>query len=179
MNTLIKQYWYQQEEKLIDYAKHLAKMYPIYHKQQFEGKNGANSDNEKGFWRGMANSCLAVLTDLKSKGLIKHIGLYGDPWPDDTNEVRYVEISDITVTFDLRPNEDIYTPTIPETLSIAMPLPTNFDTLPEATKLEYVNAFTLKPIILAELQEVIEFDTPDDPEFEVSDVDFEYEVKSK
>jgi hypothetical protein len=69
--------------KLETYAKHLAKQYPIYHKQQFEGKNGANSDNEKGYWRGMADSVLAILTDLKKLGLIAHTGLYGDTWPEE------------------------------------------------------------------------------------------------
>jgi hypothetical protein len=70
-----------------DYAKHLAKKYPIYKQYEYQGKNGANSDNEKGFWRGMADSVLAILNDLKKHGLIEHIGLYGDPWPeDDANE---------------------------------------------------------------------------------------------
>jgi hypothetical protein len=67
----------------IKYAKHLAKKYPEYHKQQFEGKNGADSDNEKGYWRGMADSVLAILTDWKHHGLIAHTGLYGDDWPKE------------------------------------------------------------------------------------------------
>ena len=161
------------------YAKHLAKMFVQYSTWQYSGKNGANSDNEKGYWRGMADSVLAVLNDLRSKGLIKHLGVYDDPWPADTHEIRCVEISDIDVTFGLRPNEDIYTATIPKLLSLVRLLPSNFDQLSDTTKSEYVNAFILKPVVLAELQDVIEFDTPDDPEFEVSDVDFKYLLKSK
>lgn len=72
---------------LEQYAKHLAKKYPIYKHNEYQGKNGANSDNEKGYWRGMADSVLAILNDLKKHGLIEHIGLYSDPWPeDDANE---------------------------------------------------------------------------------------------
>lgn len=161
------------------YAKHLTLTYRKYSVWQYSGKNGANSDNEKGYWRGMADGVLAFLTDLKHKDLIEHLGLYGDPWPTDTNEIRYVEISDIDVTFGLRPNEDIYTATIPELLTVAIPLPSNFDDLTDIAKVKHFNFTKLKPIVLAELQEAIEFDTPDDPEFEVSDVDFEYLLKSK
>jgi len=70
------------------YAKHLAKKYPEYHKQQFEGKNGADSDNEKGYWRGMADSVLAILTDWKHHGLIAHTGLYGDDWPKEEGNTK-------------------------------------------------------------------------------------------
>lgn len=175
----IEQYYEQQEKLLIDYAKHLAKMFAQYSTLQYSGKNGANSDNEKGYWRGMADGVLAVLNDLRHKGLIKHLGLYNDLWPADTNEIRYVEISDIDVSFGLRPNDDIYTATIPELLTIAIPLPTNFDQLSDTTKLDYFNLTVLKPIVLETLQDSIEFDTPDDPEFEVSDVDFKYLLKSK
>jgi hypothetical protein len=65
------------------YAKHLAKKFVEYSTYQYEGKNGANSDNEKGYWRGMADSCLAILNDLKRHGLIEHTGLYGDTWPEE------------------------------------------------------------------------------------------------
>jgi len=41
------------------------------------------NDNEKGYWRGMADACLAILNDLKGLGLIAHIGLYGDMWPEE------------------------------------------------------------------------------------------------
>ena len=68
---------------LEDYAKQLAKMYPKYVDWQYHGKNGADSDNEKGFWRGMAESVLATLNDLKRAGLIEHTGLYGDDWPEE------------------------------------------------------------------------------------------------
>jgi len=74
-------------ESLEKYAKQLAKQYLVYRKQQYEGKNGANSDNEKGYWRGMADSVMAILNDLKGKGLIAHLGLLNDPWPEEaTNE---------------------------------------------------------------------------------------------
>lgn len=71
---------------LEQYAKHLAKQYPLYRGYEFNGKNGANSDNEKGYWRGMADSVLAVLNDLKQKGLIAHIGLFGDEWPKEVEK---------------------------------------------------------------------------------------------
>ena len=77
-----------QQQILEQYAKQLAKKYPEYHKQQFSGKNGADSENEKGYWRGMADSVLAVLTDLKRKGLIAHTGLYGDNWPDEVPDEK-------------------------------------------------------------------------------------------
>ncbi len=70
--------------KLEKYARHLSKRYVEYHKYQFEGKNGANSENEKGYWRGMADSVLAILNDWKKAGLIDHLGLYGDLWPEET-----------------------------------------------------------------------------------------------
>ncbi len=63
------------------YAKYLAKQYEVYRGYQYTGKNGANSDNEKGYWRGMADSVLALLNDLKHKGLIAHTGLHSDDWP--------------------------------------------------------------------------------------------------
>lgn len=69
--------------ELEKYAKQLAKQYPIYKKYEYEGKNGANSDNEKGYWRGMADSVLGTLNDLKRLGLIAHIGLHGDKWPEE------------------------------------------------------------------------------------------------
>ena len=40
--------------ELTKYAKQLAIRYEEYKKYQYSGKNGADSDNEKGFWRGMA-----------------------------------------------------------------------------------------------------------------------------
>ena len=178
MATYISQQEVKQEP-LVNYAKHLAKMFGQYSIWQYSGKNGADSENEKGYWRGMADSVEAFLQDLKNVGLIEHTGLHGDIWPADTNEIRYVEISDIDVTFGLRPNDDIYTANIPELLTVAIPLPTNFDQLSNTTKLEYFNSTVLKPIVLETLQDSIEFDTPDDPEFEVSDVDFEYLLKSK
>ena len=70
-------------EVLERYAKHLATMYPQYRRQQYNGKNGADSENEKGYWRGMADSVLAFLTDLKNHGLIAHSGLYEDKWPEE------------------------------------------------------------------------------------------------
>ena len=69
--------------KLEKYAKHLAKQFAVYSDYQYNGKNGANSDNEKGYWRGMADACLAILNDLKGSGLIAHLGLYGDMWPEE------------------------------------------------------------------------------------------------
>ena len=68
------------------YAKHLAKQYGNYVNWSLHGKNGADSENEKGYWRGMADSVLAMLNDLKYAGLIAHTGLYSDTWPEATNE---------------------------------------------------------------------------------------------
>lgn len=66
------------------YARHLAKQFEVYSRYQYTGKNGANSDNEKGYWRGMADGVLAVLNDLKHQGLIAHTGLFHDEWPQST-----------------------------------------------------------------------------------------------
>lgn len=74
------------DDKLTKYAKYLAKQYPVYVQQQYTGKNGANSDNEKGYWRGMADSVLAILNDLKGAGLIAHTGVLNDPWPVEVVE---------------------------------------------------------------------------------------------
>jgi hypothetical protein len=70
------------EVVLKTYAKKMANKYTEYTKYQYEGKNGANSDNEKGYWRGMADNVLAVLTDLKRLNLIAHTGLFSDKWPE-------------------------------------------------------------------------------------------------
>ncbi len=67
------------------YAKHLAKQFAVYSDYQYNGKNGANSDNEKGYWRGMADATLAMLNDLKKQGLIAHVGLYNDKWPEEAD----------------------------------------------------------------------------------------------
>lgn len=58
--------------KLEKYASHLRKMHDMYRRYQYEGKNGANSENEKGYWRGMADSVAALLGDLHKMGLIEH-----------------------------------------------------------------------------------------------------------
>ncbi len=71
-------------ETLENYAKFLAKQFEVYSRYQYTGKNGANSDNEKGYWRGMADGVLAFLNDLRSKGLIEHTGLFNDTWPQTT-----------------------------------------------------------------------------------------------
>lgn len=71
------------DPKLEQYAKKLAKLYPVYSDRQYKGKNGADSDHEKGFWRGMANAVLATLNDLKREGLIEHTGLLYDEWPEE------------------------------------------------------------------------------------------------
>lgn len=65
-------------ERLQKYATHLAKQYGNYVNWSLHGKNGADSENEKGYWRGMADSVLAFLNDLKKAGIIKHTGLHGD-----------------------------------------------------------------------------------------------------
>jgi hypothetical protein len=65
------------------YAKHLAKKYPEYMNYSYHGKNGADSDNEKGFWRGMAMCVASILNDLKQDGIIAHSGLHNDTWPTE------------------------------------------------------------------------------------------------
>ncbi len=69
--------------KLKAYAKRLAKNYTKYVDYQYNGKNGANSDNEKGYWRGMADSVVGILTIWKKDGLIEHLGILNDPWPEE------------------------------------------------------------------------------------------------
>lgn len=63
-------------KKLEKYAQNLRKRYGEYVNWSFHGKNGADSDNEKGFWRGMATSVLGFLNDLHKLGLIEKVGLY-------------------------------------------------------------------------------------------------------
>lgn len=63
-------------KKLEKYAEMLRKKYADYMEWSINGKNGANSDNEKGFWRGMATSVLGFLNDLHKLGLIEKVGLW-------------------------------------------------------------------------------------------------------
>jgi len=165
--------------ELTKYAKHLAIKYEEYKKYQYSGKNGADSDNEKGFWRGMAEAVLGILTDLKRGGLIEHSGILGDKWPksDEPVEVSLhqarIKISVIHVEFDTGPSEFIYTPSIPKELEFDGLIPSDF----YKRTLEQQKAWLLDPVRLV-LSDEITFDTPDEPVFEVGHVDFDFELIS-
>lgn len=85
--------------------------------------------------------------DLKIKTFTEHQG--------------YIYCDDITVYFETSPNENIYNPTIPEFV-----------------ELDFEEDFEkIKENLIEELENVISWDTPDEPYFEIDDVDFNYELR--
>lgn len=157
-------------EVLEKYAKYLAKQFVQYSQWQYTGKNGANSDNEKGYWRGMADCVAALLQDLKHNGLIAHSGVFNDNWPSNVLVERRIKVFNFEVTYLRRPNDDIYTAHVPAEIIITVKVPENFNDLLFTEQQGY-----LRELVLAELDEQITFDTPDAPEFEIEDVEFELE----
>ena len=162
--------------KLTKYAKHLTKQFDTYRTYQYSGKNGADSENEKGYWRGMADSVEAFLQDLKNVGLIEHTGLHGDIWPDETTKRFTIKITNIEVTFVYQPNEDIYTPIIPTELFLGVILPTNFNVLSKETKDELLKVGMVPDMVYYDLLLYIKFDKPDEPDFDFDTVTYDYEV---
>ena len=81
-------------------------------------------------------------------------------------------IFDIDVTYAYRPNDDIYTDIVPKQFEITVQMPIGlFKRLTFDMQKDF-----LKSKVMEELGERIEFDTPDSPDFEISDVDFNFET---
>jgi hypothetical protein len=80
-------------------------------------------------------------------------------------------IFDIDIDYDFRPNEDIYQEIVPKELKLSVVVPYNFDDL----TFEEQKAL-LKDEVITTLAEQVLFDTPDDPDFSISDVNFCFEV---
>lgn len=85
-------------------------------------------------------------------------------------EIRRFNVFDFEVEYGLRPNSDKYTETLPKEIELCMSVPDNFDKLPLADQ-----TALLKDRVITELEDRVLFDTPDEPEFEVVDVEFCFE----
>jgi len=82
---------------------------------------------------------------------------------------RVFRVFDFDVEYEHRPNPNIYQATVPKEITISVDADM-FDHLVESQQEELI-----KKAVLAVLEDEITFDTPDTPEFEISDVDFLYE----
>lgn len=85
-------------------------------------------------------------------------------------ETRRFNVFDFDVQYGLRPNSDIYTETLPKSIELSVSVPDYFDDLPLPDQTEI-----LKERVMLALEDRVLFDTPDEPEFEVVDVDFCFE----
>lgn len=80
------------------------------------------------------------------------------------------EVFDIEVEYEYRPNEDYYQALVPESFIIEQEVEDNFEQL---LFVEQVDVLQAK--VLETLEETIMFDTPDAPDFAISDVTFCFE----
>jgi len=87
------------------------------------------------------------------------------------SDYRIFKVFDFVVTYHYRPNEDRYQEILPSQLELHEFVPTNFKDLTE-----YDQKLFLKRKVIAKLEDCIMFDTPDAPEFAISDVEFEFET---
>jgi hypothetical protein len=85
-------------------------------------------------------------------------------------ETRRFNVFDFDVQYGLRPSSDLYTETLPKSIELSVSVPDYFDDLPLFDQAEILK----EPVMLA-LEEKALFDTPDEPEFEIVDVDFCFE----
>lgn len=79
-------------------------------------------------------------------------------------------VFDIDVIYNHRPDDDIYQALVPDSITVVVEVPDNFDSLLFE---EQVNC--LKTEVMEDLQELIKFDTDDEPDFEIGDVSFCFE----
>ena len=86
-------------------------------------------------------------------------------------EVRKFNVFDFDVTYDVRPNDDMYQEILPKEIEICVTVPRYFDKLTFDEQKE-----VLKDRVKTELDDRVLFDTPDEPYFEISDVDFCFEA---
>jgi hypothetical protein len=83
---------------------------------------------------------------------------------------RTFKVFDFTITYNYRPNTDIYQEILPKDTTITTIVPDNFNSL----SFDEQKAI-LKSLVIEGLEQSVLFDTPDEPEFEISDVDFCFE----
>ena len=86
-------------------------------------------------------------------------------------EVRKFNVFDFDVTYDVRPNDDMYQEILPKEIEICVTVSRYFDKLTFDEQKE-----VLKERVKTELDNRVLFDTPDEPYFEISDVDFCFEA---
>ena len=80
------------------------------------------------------------------------------------------KVFDIDITFEYRPSDDLYRVIVPKTISVSLFVVDNFNKL----SLDEQKSM-LKAIVIEQLEEEVMFDTPDAPDFAISDVDFCFE----
>jgi hypothetical protein len=85
-------------------------------------------------------------------------------------ETRRFNVFDFDIQYGLRPSSDKYRETLPKSIELSVPVPDYFDDLPLFDQTEILK----EPVMLA-LEERVLFDTPDEPEFEIVDIDFCFE----
>jgi hypothetical protein len=81
------------------------------------------------------------------------------------------KVFDIDVDYSHRPNDDIYEATVPKEITIEVEVPADFNDWLFSEQKEW-----LKDEVIETLEDCIEFDTPDDPDFGISDVSFCFET---
>lgn len=77
---------------------------------------------------------------------------------------------DFEIEYAYRPNDDIYQEILPKELKLSVSVPINFKEL-----LFDEQKALLKDAVKEELTQVVLFDTPDEPDFAIDDVDFCFE----
>jgi hypothetical protein len=86
--------------------------------------------------------------------------------------MKYItfKVFDIDITYGDRPNDDIYVDTVPKEVEVTIWVQDDFKLLTLDDQL-----LMLKPVVIDELEDRVEFDTPDEPYFTISDVSFCFE----
>ena len=88
---------------------------------------------------------------------------------NDMTSLKF-RVFDFDITYFYRPNDDIYQALVPKELNIHAMVPKAFRSLSPDVQLS-----SLKMAVIEALSDVVMFDTPDVPEFEISDVGFSFE----
>jgi hypothetical protein len=87
-----------------------------------------------------------------------------------TNKTQRIRAFDFAITYEYCPDDSVYQEIRPDELFIDVELPEYFDDLSLAEQTS-----VLKDTVIEELEEQVTFDTPDYPEFAITDVSFCFE----
>lgn len=82
-------------------------------------------------------------------------------------------VFDFDITYSYRPNSDVYQEILPKELIITIQVPSNFSILTFEEQKSI-----LKDAVISSLADEVLFDTPDEPDFAIEDVDFCFEIKT-